>query len=209
MINKLKKIGIVAGNDFNNTALPQGLLDCLQRAAYKAQQNIVQEAKNFGTRKNGWNILYDIGSYGTDYIKRAVVAFIGMGANLPEDAVYPTAFVDAQGNLLNGNNSYVLHFDKNQLPPVHAFWSVTLYNTRSFLVPNELDRYALGDRDKLAFNKDGSLDILIQNKNPGKDKESNWLPAPKTTFNITMRLYWPKKSVLNMTWNPLGIQKIK
>ncbi len=207
MVKKLTNIGIMPGKDFDYNALPEKTKACLQYSLKEAQKEIVQASKKLGTIKDGWNLVYDIGSYGADYLKRAVVAFIGFGANLPEDAVYPTAFLDRDGNQLDGHNNYVLHFNADQLPPARAFWSVTLYNDKSFLVPNTLHRYALGDRDVLTFHKDGSLDIYFQYKSPGKDKESNWLPVPNDIFNVTMRLYWPEKSVLNGTWNPPGIIK--
>ena len=104
-------------------------------------------------------------------------------------------------------NKYVLHFDKGKTPPAAAFWSLAMYNDKHFFVANPLDRHAIGDRDKLNFNADGSLDIYIQNDNPGKDKESNWLPAPKDSFNVTLRIYWPKQELLERRWTPPGIQR--
>jgi len=159
-------------------------------------------------RVNGWGIMLNIGTYGTDYLTRAMVAWVGIGANIPADAVYPTAFVDKDNQPLTGKNNYQIHFDKDQLPPVKAFWSITLYNSESFLVQNSLDRYALGDRDPLVFNNDGSLDIYIQHESPGKEKESNWLPAPQGSFNLTMRLYWPESKVLDGSWTPPAIERL-
>lgn len=171
----------------------------------EATKSINKNVDNIGKIINGWGVALDIGKYGTDYLKRATVAKIGIGANLPQDAVYPTAFVDSQNQKLNGKNKYVIHFDKNNLPPANAFWSITLYDQKSFLIPNSINRYALGDRDNLKYNKDGSLDIYIQNKPTNKNIVSNWLPAPVGSFNLTMRIYWPKKSVLNGTWTPPAI----
>lgn len=178
----------------------------LQQGKERAFKRMAGNIHNF-TPVNGWRIMLDIGTYGTHYLTRAMVAQLGIGANIPADAVYPTAFEDEQGMLLTGKNKYVMHFDKGQLPPVKAFWSITLYNAESFLVQNALGRYALGDRDKLHFNNDGSLDIFIQHENPGPGKESNWLPAPDNEFSVTMRLYWPEERVLNGTWAPPGIKK--
>jgi hypothetical protein len=137
-----------------------------------------------------------------------MVAQLGIGANIPVDALYPTAFVDADNNPLTGKNKYLIHFAADQLPPVNAFWSITLYNADSFLVKNALNRYALGDRDPLTFNDDGSLDIFIQHESPGTEKESNWIPAPETEFNLSMRLYWPKQSVLDGMWQPPAITRL-
>ena len=104
-------------------------------------------------------------------------------------------------------NKYVMHFSKDELPPVDAFWSLTLYDAEGFQVANPLNRFAIGDRDPLQFNDDGSLDICIQNPNPGPDKEANWLPAPKGSFNLTMRLYAPKNEALTGQWNPPPVMK--
>jgi hypothetical protein len=123
-----------------------------------------------------------------------------LGANLPEDAIYPRATVDADGEPLLGTNRYVIQFPKGQLPPVGAFWSITMYNAKQFFVPNPINRYAIGDRDDLKSSDDGSVTIYIQHESPGADKESNWLPAPKERFNLVMRLYRPKEEVIDGTW---------
>lgn len=149
---------------------------------------------------NGWVINRDVGTYGTNYSKRAIVAFAGLGANLDADALYPTAVMDGNGKKLNGNNNYVLHFTKEEIPAVKAFWSLTVYGADSFLVKNPINRYALGSRDKLQYNSDGSLDIYLQNQTPGKNMESNWLPTPKGEFDVTARMYWPKPEVTKPDW---------
>jgi hypothetical protein len=134
---------------------------------------------------------------------------IAIGANVPADAVYPRATTDAAGQPLTGANRYVMRFPKGQLPPVNAFWSVTMYNEKQLLVKNPIGRYAIGDRDKLTFGDDGSLTIYIQGQSPGKDKESNWLPAPADSFNLFMRLYWPKKEILDGKWKPPGVERVE
>jgi len=133
---------------------------------------------------------------------------VGLGANLAKDAIYPMTRVDGEGKPLTGKNKYVMHFTKDQIPPVKGFWSLTLYNDKQFFVENPLNRYAIGDRDKLKFNPDGSLDLYVQHESPGKEKESNWLPAPKDSFNLILRLYWPKKSVLGGTWAPPPVKRV-
>jgi hypothetical protein len=109
---------------------------------------------------------------------------------------------------LNGANEYVLHFAKAEIPPVNAFWSLTMYDAESYLVPNPINRYALGDRSGMKAGDDGSLTIYIQNKPPGEDRQANWLPAPKEgAFLVALRLYAPKKEVANGTWAPPPIRR--
>jgi hypothetical protein len=147
-----------------------------------------------------------IGRYGTQYAARAVVARLGLGANPPEDAVYLQCHRDAAGQPLDGAKSYVLHFDRDQLPPVRAFWSLTVYDADGYFTANPLKRFALGDRDALRYNADGSLDLILQHHSPGTASESNWLPVPNAPFNLSLRLYWPKESVLNNQWTPPAVR---
>ena len=144
----------------------------------------------------------NLGQYGSDYNTRAVVAMVGLGANLPEDALYPNTASDEQGQALNGKHKYRIHFKADQLPPVKAFWSLTAYGQDDFLVPNSLNRFALGDRDPLHFNPDGSLDVWIQASAPQETHQiSNWLPIQQDqNFSLNARLYWPKPAALNGTW---------
>jgi hypothetical protein len=157
---------------------------------------------------NGWAVFRGLGSYGTEYGKRALVALVGLGANLDADAIYPHATMDADGQPLTGDNRYVLRFAPGETPPAQAFWSLTMYNERQFFVDNPLDRYAIGDRDPLAFNDDGSLDIYLQHESPGAEREANWLPAPAGSFNVFLRVYWPKPEMLDGAWVPPGIAKL-
>ena len=144
-----------------------------------------------------------MGVWGDYYLKRAVIAMTGLGANQPEDAVYPQSLTDSNGKPLVGGSNYVLHFEKSELPPVNAFWSVTLYDGDGFPIPNPLNRYAVGDRDALTYNDDGSLDLYIQPESPGKGKQANWLPAPASgPINLTMRLYAPKQQALDGKLGP-------
>ena len=164
---------------------------------------MVAHQKVIGRVRNGWLMnTENMGNFGTDYLKRASVELAGLGANLQEDAIYPLAFVDGAGHPLTGKNRYVLHFEKKDLPPVRAFWSVTLYDDEGFQVANELDRFAIGDRDSLVYNADGSLDLLVQHEAPSGDKKRNWLPAPAGLFNLCMRLYYPKPEALDGRWLP-------
>lgn len=136
-----------------------------------------------------------------DYSYRAGIALCCLGENLPQDAVYPSLSTDSEGRPLDGNSRYVLHFAKGRFPPVDAFWSVTAYDTDGYFIPNALKRLALGDRDKLVTNADGSLDVFIQTDSPGTDKEGNWLPVAKAPFTLLMRLYSPKAAILDGTWS--------
>ena len=156
---------------------------------------------------NSWQMQTEnMGAWEKGSLKRAVIALTGLGANQPEDAIYPQSLTDADGNPLRAGVSYVLHFDRSELPPVEAFWSITMYDADGFPVPNSIKRYAIGDSDSLRYNDDGSLDIYIQPESPGRDKDSNWLPAPKSgELNITMRLYAPKTEALDGRWNPPAI----
>ncbi len=201
ILAKLKKVGIGAGKQFDLS-----LYDAITQVKLKAipvdvHEKLRDAASKMGTLENGWNITRTgMGTYGTNYMSRALVALIGLGANLNVDACYPNCQVDENGQKLNGSNKYIIHFEKGQTPPVNAFWSITMYGPDELLVANTINRYAIGDREKLKFNQDGSLDIYIQHETPGKEKVSNWLPAGKDAFSITMRLYWPKDAFMSGNW---------
>jgi hypothetical protein len=206
----LAKIGVVPGQDFDAGKLDPTVAKGLQKSVSVALEKLQAAAKEAGAPVNGWRVPpMTVGKYGTDYGERAIVALVGLGANLPADAVYPSAFMDGDGKPLNGAHRYVLHFDKDATPPVNAFWSVTMYNAQSFFVANPINRYAISSWMSLQLNKDGSLDLYIQRESPGKNKETNWLPAAEDEFSVTMRMYWPKDkppSVLDGTWRPTGIR---
>jgi hypothetical protein len=149
-----------------------------------------------------------MGVYGNFYAKRAIVAMVGLGANSPEDAVYPSLQTDGDGHPLTGQARYLLHFDHDQLPPVDAFWSVTMYDAKGFHVDNALGRFAIGDRDDLVYQPDGSLDLYLQHESPGPEREPNWLPAPEGRLGVTMRLYAPRRSVLTGRWSPPPVRRV-
>lgn len=208
MVEKLAKIGLVPGQDFDPAKLPEAAAQSIPKAA---QAKIMGHFKQGGTNLNGWIFTTKAGVYGTDYLQRAFITAIGLGANRPQDAVYPTSEVDAEGIPYSGSNKYVVHFAKGQTPPADAFWSITMYNAEYFFVDNPLNKYTVSPRNDLKYNDDGSLDLYIQNESPGKDKEANWLPAPKDKFILMMRLYWPKEtkpSIIDGTWNPPGVKKV-
>jgi hypothetical protein len=201
---RMRALGLEPGKPFDPGKLGPALAATINAAAKQALDSLAPAMRKMGRLVNGWNLLTEnIGTYGTSYKQRAVIALGGLGANLPEDAVYPTAFVDAKGAPLSSANKYVLHFDKGKLPPANAFWSITMYDKDGFQVSNPINRFAIGERDKLVFNADGSLDIYVQAESPGKNKESNWLPAPKNApFQPTLRIYSPRPEVADGTWAP-------
>ena len=203
ILAQMKRIGIEPGKSFNMDALDPEIKAALQTVPEDAQALMTWKVPTLARVVNGWSMNTDtMGVYGNYYLKRAIVAQIGLGANLPEDAIYPLNIGDVEGKPLDGANKYVLHFDKGETPPVNAFWSITLYDPEGFQVGNALNRFAFSSWMPFKTNDDGSLDIYFQHENPGKDLEANWLPAPKGGFNLTMRLYGPKPEVLNGKWNP-------
>jgi hypothetical protein len=211
MVAKMAKIGLVPGQDFDASKLGGFDKEAIRAVPKLAQAKIIEYFKKAAEPVNGWTYLTkDIGVYGTNYIQRALVTAIGLGANRPQDAIYPTSEKDGDGNGYDGaSKKYVMHFDKGQLPPVNGFWSLTMYDSSYFFVPNPLNRYTLSQRNKLVTNADGSLDLYLQADSPGKAKEANWLPAPKAKFIPMLRLYWPKDtppSIIDGTWKPPAIK---
>ena len=210
---RFAKIGFVPCKPFSLSKLDPAVQAALKNLPQTALDKIGANQKSMGTVANGWLMTKGLGVYGTDYMKRAVVAAFGWPANLQEDAVYPYTTVDAQGKTLNGANKYTLTFPKGQTPPVNGFWSITMYMIDQgwWFVPNPLNKFTVSLRDKPKFNADGSLTLYFQNQSPGKDKEANWLPAPKGDFIPMIRMYWPKTddpSVLNGSWTPPSVQKV-
>ena len=208
-IARLKRIGLEPGKPFDLAKLDPAVRKGLEGVAADGLKTIVDKIPTLSHVANGWQMNVDtMGVYGNYYLKRAIVAMVGLGANQPEDAIYPLNMGDADGKPLKGENAYVLHFEKSELPPVDAFWSVTMYDAEGFQVANPINRFAIGDRDKLRFNADGSLDLYIQHASPGAEKESNWLPAPASgTLGVTMRLYAPRPNVLEGRWTPPPIRR--
>ena len=212
MLEKLALIGIVPGQDFDISRLDQAVVKGLEGAPKAGIEKIMSAAKAPGKKVNGWAVTTNLGTYGTNYMLRAVVTAIGLGANLPQDAVYPKTRVDIEGNTLNGANKYIISFPKAQTPHVKGFWSLTMYDHRYFFVNNPLHRYTLSPRNDLKYNADGSLDLYIQNESPGPSKESNWLPAPKGNFILMLRLYWPNEtppSILDGSWSLPPVKKLQ
>jgi hypothetical protein len=204
LVDKLTSIGIGPGMT-PSTQANDTIKAALQTGITEGQKMIDTKVANIGTIVNGWLINAGTGIYGSDYLNRAAVAQFGLGVNVPQEAFMPVTFTDSQGQPLSGANNYTIHFDSGQTPPVDAFWSVTMYNNKTLLVDNPLNRYSIGTYTGLKNNTDGSLDLYLQNQSRGPDKESNWLPAPADSFSLTMRLYLPQPQILNGTWQPPGV----
>jgi hypothetical protein len=206
----MKRIGIEQGKSFDIDKLDPAVKKALESAPEDAQKLMEWKVSTLAKVVNGWSMNTNtMGVYGNYYLKRAIVAQLGLGANVPEDAIYPLNMGDEAGKPLDGANKYTIHFDKHSLPPVEAFWSITLYDQEGYQVANELNRFAVSSWMPFRYNPDGSLDLYFQNESPGKDKESNWLPAPKAPFNLTMRLYAPKTAILVGKWNPPPVVKVQ
>jgi len=209
IVKQLALIGIVSGQDFDPSKLNPEQLTGLNKGVSEAVAKIEEFVTTGAAHKPGWNSFQgELGRYGTNYSARAITARVAVGANPPEDAVYISDSTDSSGTPLNGSMRYRMHFASGKLPPVRAFWSVTAYDKEGYFIANTMNRYAIGDRDKLKFNPDGSLDLYIQDKNPGADHEANWLPSGDGIFNMTMRLYWPEAAILNGDWQPPVVERI-
>ena len=210
IIAQLKKIGLEAGKSFDLEKVDPAIRRGLATAPEAAQQLMAWKIPTLARVVNGWSMNTDtMGVYGNYYLKRAIVSQVGLGANLPEDAVYPLNLGDEMGRPLDGANKYALHFEKGNTPPANAFWSVTLYDADGFQVANPLNRFAVSSWMPFKYNADGSLDLYFQSESPGKDKENNWLPAPKASFNLTMRIYAPKADVLTGKWSPPPVTRVQ
>lgn len=210
MLERIRATGLLTDDCLPQQSPLQALGSAIGYAKVVALLDDSQKLLDKRATFNGWRIGYELGEYATRYKQRALVAKIGLGANQPEDAFYPNLHTDAEGQPLTGEHRYILHFSKNQLPPVRAFWSLTLYNAQQFLSANPLNRYALGDRDDLHYNADGSLELYIQHEQPTDAvQRKNWLPAPEGRFNLFLRLYWPQAEVLEKRWLPPVIKLVQ
>lgn len=209
-VARFARIGLVPGKDFDTSKLNADFAKRIPEVAFDRimlQFKVNKAVKNI----NGFAFTTKTGIYGTDYLMRALVTAIGLGANRPQDAVYPTSQKDAEGKVYDGANKYVMRFAKGQLPPVEGFWSLTMYNEKYFFVSNPINRYSISVRQKPKANPDGSTDLYIQKDSPGADKESNWLPAPAGKFILMLRMYWPsedKPSIINGSWTIPPVKKV-
>ena len=198
-LERFKAIGLIPGQGFDGKTLDSRWDRRLPQLSY---DRIMLHAMSL-KRENGWLFTTKTGLYGTNYLQRAFITAVGLGANRPQDAVYPMSQRASLLEAYEGGNTYTLRFEKGQLPPVKGFWSLTMYDEQMFFVANPINRYSMSLRTNPKLEPDGSLVILIQNENPGPDKEANWLPAPKGKFHLMLRLYWPDEnepSILDGSW---------
>ncbi|MBB4215759.1 hypothetical protein FHT79_002928 [Rhizobium sp. BK212] len=188
------------------------IMDAMIEEAAKAETELVEpllQFRNWGVQRDGhWSTTDNNAAFGTDYFTRTAVAKSNILVNAPTETKYLYQDLDEEGQRLSGAMSYTVTFPKGSTPPVNGFWSLTLYDAQHFFVPNALSRYSLGTKNKtLEYNSDGSLTIYVQRMSPGKDKESNWLPAPAGEFSLYLRAYWPQTPVMDGTWSPPPVRK--
>ena len=202
---RMERIGITPGEDFAFDSLDSSVQSEFEKARKAGYARIKAKTADLGEKKDGWELLLGtLGSYGIEYLQRAGVALDGLGCNQLDDAYYPLL----AANIGPTSDNYTVHFDKGQTPPAGAFWSYTLYNSEGFAVENSLNRATLSSWMDLKYNSDGSLDLYMGPTSPGKDKESNWLPAPSDkAWNLTLRLYAPERAAREGTWTPPPVKK--
>jgi hypothetical protein len=210
IIAQMRRIGIEPGKSLDLASLDPVVKKAMQGAPEAAQRLMAWKVATVARVANNWSMNTDtMGVYGNYYLKRAIVTQLGLGANVPEDAVYPFNLGDEAGKPLDGANKYTVTFEKGATPPADAFWSITLYDVEGFQVANPLDRFAVSSWMPFKYNSDGSLTLYFQSENPGKGNEANWLPAPKGPFTLTMRIYAPKSEVLTGKWNPPFVTRVQ
>ena len=198
-IRHFATIGFVPGQPFAPNSAATAVLPIVPQLALNV---IAAKEQKLGTVENGWQmILHGIGTYGVKYLDRAAVADQGLGANLPSTAVYPTTSVDSSNTPLNGSNTYHIHFAANQIPPVSAFWSLTLYDAGGNLEANPQGVYTLSSYT-VQLNSNSSLDLYVGPTQPAGVNAANWLPSLPGAYNLTLRLYGPASSVLKGKWKP-------
>lgn len=203
ILDQLARIGLVPGRPRNLAALGPGLTPALVDGVARGRAALSVAATRLPSAlANGWMVRRELGRYGTDFVRRAAVAAVDLGAHLPEDAITVVAPVDGTGRALSGANQYRLRFGPGSLPPVDGFWSLAISERSPAPAGSPPRRVALRSSDPLRFEADGSLEILVQQIDPGEDARANWLPAPAEGFAIALRLYTPRAAVLDNAWKP-------
>jgi hypothetical protein len=207
-MDRLTRVGVIPGRNFDFASFDQSLQQDIYSGVLDGQREM--QSVDQGKAVNTWRFALDMGRFGKNYALRAYSTFFNLGCNLAEDAIYPTTAVDSNNLPLDAAYRYVLHFRQDEIPPVKAFWSLTMYDSSGFLSRNPIDRYALGDRSQMTYGKDGSLTIFIQQESPGPDKEANWLPTPDAGgMMLILRLYQPRQEAIDGTWKPPAIQRVE
>ncbi|MFA5079900.1 MAG: DUF1214 domain-containing protein, partial [Dehalococcoidia bacterium] len=212
ILASMAKIGIKAGADYKSyfAGLDDSVKSAIQTGYQTALVNI--PSTKMGNITNGWQLTYSTGNYGTNYTARAAIAYIGLGANLVDDAFYASASTSGDGIKFSSANKYLIHFNKEEIPPVNGFWSLSLYNEKIMFADNPINRYSLGSLSDppLIKNADGSVDIYIQRDPTDPARMPNWLPAPAAgSFSLTLRLYWPQQKVIDKSWIPPAVNLVE
>jgi hypothetical protein len=217
MLARMAKIGIVPGKPFDPGKLDPAVQAALKEVPAMALKRIIAAWESLGKEVNGWRVKLGGGRYDTDYLARATWAAAGWPSQLPKVSTFPVTYVDSTGQKLSGAHKYTITFPKGQLPPVNplGFWSITMYEDTStglWFHPNPLHKFTVSPRNRLKFNKDGSLTLYLQHESPGQAQKANWLPAPAGPFALILRMYWPNTkppSILDGTWQPPGVRKVQ
>ena len=210
-LERFAKVGLAFEKDFDPKARDARMDKHLPKASFERIMLHFLDSDGDMSKENGWSYTLKAGTYGTNYLQRALITAIGLGANRPQDAVYPTSLKPNLVESYSGEHKYVMRFAKGELPPVRGFWSLTMYDEGMFFVANPINRYSMSVRTNPVYEPDGSLVIHIQNESPGADREANWLPAPKGKFHLMMRLYWPDEnppSIIDGSWKLPAVQKL-
>lgn len=207
ILARMAKVGIAPGKEFDISKIDPAVAKGLAQGCKAGLDRILEETRHPGKTVNGWQITFT-GEYGTEYLFRAAVTLVGLGANLAKDACYPMTSVDSDGKALDGAQRYTIRFEKGEMPPANGFWSLTMYDAHYFFVANKLNRYTLSPRNTFEVNADGSVELYIQRESPGAGKEANWLPAPAGPFHLMLRLYWPKETFLDGSWSPPAVRRV-
>ncbi|PIJ61291.1 DUF1254 domain-containing protein [Mesotoga sp. H07.pep.5.3] len=214
LIERFGLIGIGPNLPFSENDLQPEMIIAIENGIEDAMRIIFRPSEKMGVTKNGWNLTKRI--FGSrqqmqgKYEIRAAAAYMGLYGNDLEEAYYPTSYVDADNEAYDGSKyDYRIHFESHEIPPTEpgGFWSITVYGDDEFMVPNPINRYSIGNRSRLSYNDDGSLDIYIQHDSPGIDLESNWLPAPNGPFSLSLRMYLPSPRALDPLYCPPGVEK--
>lgn len=211
LIEKISTVGVGPGLAFDDTILGEAKEDDWSKLIDALPTTLFSASQDFLIQMNNWRFFGEpVAEFATEYDYRALIALNGLAANPVSVAIYPNTNSDSSGQTFDGSNNYVIHFDKDQLPPTNelGFWSITAYDSDNFLIDNPLNRYSINDRSVVVYNPDGSLDLLLQTEAPADAAlANNWLPISADNFHLYLRIYLPQETVLEGSWQPPTIKK--
>lgn len=208
ILRSLARAGLTPETGFQADALGAAQQRALAEGLRAGEERVRAKTRALGRQVNGWSINYRGADFGDDHLLRAAVAMDQIYIVEAAEALYPSARVDSAGEVLDGRHSYRIRFTADAMPPVGAFWSITLYFAQGFMAPNGIDRWSIGDRTPgLVLERDGALEILVQHA-PPEHGGCNWLPAPREPFMLLMRLYHPLAPAISGDWVPPAVEKI-